>query len=339
MYNIFKLGVKLSFILLLAVSCQSDIKNINEVKSMEVSVKFNVENSGTLLSPQNYAGKQSTQKKLYAVQVRSKLIGTGGELEPHSYGLYDQLTSLNLTIEENRECKIEVSAVFGAVFGAENVLYDNKGAYHEPFTVNSNPLKVTNKLIESKLDFFDGLTLGDSKIHITTTEPKVFTMPQFDRLYGSSTFTRTTIDEGNPINILLKHYVFALQPNIDPNLITGKMIISLPSTHYSLARSPDIVIDLAEPRNVNDNYYIFSFENMGLEEQVDVDIVLKYYTDIGQNGVYEDLTPKKTIIISNNSLKRLHKYKLPLFSYVSGESDSYVIESEELKFIDGGVLK
>lgn len=327
MRNTIDFGVKLLIMILLITSCQSDIKEIDERKSITTSVMFNIE-PAELLATHSLLSKQASQQNLYAVQV-SRKTGETGEFRSVAYGLYDNLSSLDLEIKEDFIYKLEISAVLGG----EDQIYENEGFYAEPFIRKYTPggTKITNTLVKDDMTSFVGLKSGTAKI-ITLQEPKIVDMPKFDRLYGTSEeITYKDVAEGKPINILLKHFIFALEPIIDPTLKTGHMIVSLPK-YFNDVFSTDLVIDLdKEPQAL----YLYSFKSMGINEQPGITLDLKYCTSIDPDGTYIGLQNIRTI--TDGSFERMTKYSIP-FSLDGSGGGNLIIDSEELDFIDGGVL-
>ncbi|MEG1607034.1 MAG: hypothetical protein RR066_01275 [Mucinivorans sp.] len=225
------------------VACHSDINpqyDKGKLVSVSLSINGDVSVDGDL--PIEKSLSRVAGNDLIGVQVYYKSKEDRDPYKPFAYGLFDDLTSAQVSLYDNMIYKVEATTVAN---GKNLIAQYSSYNYRAPFTLtgSADGAPVTNAFVRSSTISFGGLSVGASAL-VEGTSYKSYTRPNTDRCWGQVVgFTPTG---ANAIAITTKRVIFGVR-FITEGLSEGAL-------HITITGSPIIVVP--SPDATSRDYYI-----------------------------------------------------------------------------------
>ena len=175
----------------------------------------------------------------------------------YAYGLFDDLTTINITLLEGYKYKF----VATMIVDGKDKIYCNGGKYQEPFMPNNIwGCEITNSFVLSKSAWLDGLSMGFVRMIEGT-----FRYPNIDRYYGEYIDYIPTENGSVSINMLRTVFGFKV---IAENLTEGTLSVKIPT-------SPILVISHPETE-VEDVFAFYSVRDAFITEDYSLNIPINF---------------------------------------------------------------
>jgi len=226
------------------VSCSTSSDPIAETNNPPKEYTVSLGLAGEITNIENSPLTKAVTNNLYGIQVYS-MPSTGGEYKPYAYGLFDDVSSLQIKLLEGYKYKFSCTMLTD---GKNKITYyQHDNTYSVPFHAYNGSdglfLSISTSFVigSYKCDYLDK---GNSNL---TIDSKSYAHPNIDRYYGE-TIDYTPADNSS-VSINMKRVSFGAKI-IAEGLTEGKLNITLD-------KAPSMII----PYPSTEVQGIFTFEN------------------------------------------------------------------------------
>lgn len=207
---------------ILSLCCTNNISN--EIEHEKVAVSFKLTGEYEKMEDQKYT--PSGTSEITAIQIYQKGNTSTAKYKPYCYGLWDNPSVVNVTLNRGLQYKIEVTVLPDA----KNVVARDakSGNYLQPFSFfgSIDHTGITNSFTYSTVDYFSYISRGTTAM-IEDKSYKVYARPTTDRYYGQ--VADVECDEtNNEITVPVKRVIFGLKYDIK-GFDEGLLIVELKS--------------------------------------------------------------------------------------------------------------
>lgn len=225
-------------------SCSTSNDPVDETNSTPREYTVSLGFSGEITSIEDSPLTKATTTNLYGIQVYST-PSTGGEYKPYAYGLFDDVSSLQIKLLEGYKYKFSCTMLTDG---------KNKITYYQYNNTYSTPFYAYNGTDVIALSISTSFVIGSYKCEYLdkgnanlTIDSKSYTHPNIDRYYGE--IIDYTPADNSSVSINMKRVSFGAKI-IAEGLTEGKLNITLDKASSMIIPYPST--------EVQD---IFTFEN------------------------------------------------------------------------------